>query len=347
MEGRGAEAVSLLEANAAAGRGGLLAGTTLVHARLATKDVSGALALARELASLNPDRAEAVLALGEALRISDALPAAIAEFNRALRIDPSLGEARLALASAWLDAGEPEKAEVALDALADSPEQNALQKRASDMRAQTRSDSGYVRHLFDQFSANYDEGMRGQLRYAAPEILRELFAMVMPGRTNLAILDLGCGTGLCGEAFIDVAARLDGIDLSPQMIEKARAKKIYSALTVGDMEESGAVGVYDLVVAADSFVYVGDLAKSFAAVAKALKPRGQFLFTVEKSAGPDFELGPKRRWRHAEAYIRAMAETSGLGVAGLLACTPRTEAGTPVDGMACTLEKPAMAEKVG
>ena len=73
--------------------------------------------------------------------------------------------------------------------------------------------------------ADYDARMIGQLGYAAPQILRDLAEMVMPGREQLAILDLGCGTGLAGAVFKPLAARLDGVDLSPAMIEKARARK--------------------------------------------------------------------------------------------------------------------------
>ncbi len=94
------------------------------------------------------------------------------------------------------------------------------------MRQAPRSDAGYVRHLFDQFSADYDVRMIGQLAYAAPQILGELADLVMHGRGNLRILDLGCGTGLAGVAFKPRAARLDGIDLSPAMIEKARLRKV-------------------------------------------------------------------------------------------------------------------------
>jgi predicted TPR repeat methyltransferase len=214
------------------------------------------------------------------------------------------------------------------------------------MSTQQRSDAGYVRYLFDQFSATYDEGMRGPLRYAAPEILRQLFAMVMPGRVGLSVLDLGCGTGLAGEAFADVAARLDGVDLSPQMVAKARARGIYSSLAVGDMEAGGPAIAYDLIVAADSLVYLGDLQSLLRTVSTALKPGGQFLFTAEKYTGAGFQLGPKRRWQHSETYLREAADRNGFAIAGLIECSPRSEAGVPVEGMACAFEKRDMAGKV-
>src|SRR6201999_4397445 len=97
------------------------------------------------------------------------------------------------------------------------------------------------------------------------------------------------------------AGRLDGIDLSPAMIEKARARGIYDGLVVGDIE-TALVGRYDLILAADTLVYLGDLGPLFAAVADHLAPGGFFLFTTEAKDGEGFELGPKRRWRHSLPY---------------------------------------------
>jgi predicted TPR repeat methyltransferase len=235
--GRAHEAARDLRARLADGRGGALARTTLVTALLASGDVRGALAEAREAVSLNPDLPAVLVALGQALLAAENLPAAIAELQRALRLNPDHVEARFLTGRAWAQAGEADKAlEVFAELDPATPGLAAWQARAKAMKDAARSDPGYVRHLFDQFSADYDNRMRGPLAYAAPEILRDLADMVMHGRANLAILDLGCGTGLCGAAFQPLAARLDGIDLSPAMIEKARARDIYDRLTVGDIE---------------------------------------------------------------------------------------------------------------
>ncbi|MEO8301873.1 MAG: methyltransferase, partial [Rhizomicrobium sp.] len=207
------------------------------------------------------------------------------------------------------------------------------------IKAAPRSDPGYVRHLFDQFSADYDQRMIGQLAYAAPQILFDLAAMVMPGRKNLSALDLGCGTGLAGAVFKPLAARLDGVDLSPAMIDKARARSIYDDLSVGDLETALAAAgpQYDLILAADTLVYLGDLALVFEAARRRLSPDGYFLFTVEKAQASGFELGPKRRWRHSEAYLRELAVRVGFDVAGFVAAAPRREASQPVEGFAVAL----------
>src|SRR5206468_11849640 len=93
---------------------------------------------------------------------------------------------------------------------------------------------------------------------------------------------------------------------------------------------------YDLILAADTLVYLGDLVSVFRTAHGRLTPDGFFLFTVEQAA-EGFELGPKRRWRHSEDYLRELADDTGLTVAGLVAATPRHEAGQPVPGFAVAL----------
>jgi predicted TPR repeat methyltransferase len=334
--GRAAAAARDLRARLEAGRGGLLARLTLVKALQASDDHAGALTEAREAASLNPGVAVAAMALGEVLLALGAMPTAIAELQRALRLDPGLERARFLTGCAWLEAGEAAKALEIFEGLDPTPDVQARILRAQAIKDAPRSDAGYVRHLFDQFSADYDARMMGQLAYAAPQILRDLADLVMPGRAALRILDLGCGTGLVGAMFKARAARLDGIDLSPAMVAKARARGIYDSLMVGDIE-TALTGKYDLILAADTLVYLGDLAKLFGAVVGCLSPDGHFLFTTEAKDGEGFELGPKRRWRHGEAYIRDQAGRAGLSVAGLVAASPRTEANLPVPGFAVAL----------
>lgn len=333
--GCAADAARALRARLDAGRGGLLARLILVKALLASGDADGALLEAREASALNPSVAVAAAALGEVLLARGALPAAIAELQRALRLDPGLEEARFLTGRAWLEAGEADKALEIFETLEKTPAVTAHSERARAIKAAPRSDAGYVRHLFDQFSSDYDVRMIGQLAYAAPQILRDLADLVMPGRNGLTILDLGCGTGLAGMAFQDKAARLDGIDLSPAMIEKARARGIYDRLAVGDIETVSG-GPYDLILAADTLVYLGDLKPVFRNAAVSLAPDGYFLFTTE-AAGAGFELGPKRRWRHSESYLRETAQSAGLTVAGLVAASPRTEAHQAVAGFAVAL----------
>lgn len=342
-QNRPQDAVLLLEDVLARGGGGLLARLTLVKALLAAGAKERAVALARQSMQLMPDAAPAAAALGEALLAAGYLPTAIGELQRSLRLDPHLAEARYLLGCAWLEAGEMEKALDAFKNVGDDVASDLQAKimEAEGARIRPRCDPRYVRHLFDEFSRDYDARMLGQLSYIAPSILRELAALLdlRPDQRH-TILDLGCGTGLAGLAFKDLAHELHGVDLSPAMIEQARGRHIYDDLWIGDAETALSTGsrAYDLIVAADTLVYLGDLSKVFSGAATSLLPGGMFLFTVEASQAAGFELGPKRRWRHAEAYLRAEADRVHLDVAGFMACQPRSEAGVPVEGFAVALK---------
>jgi predicted TPR repeat methyltransferase len=200
------------------------------------------------------------------------------------------------------------------------------------MRHLDRADAGYVRHLFDQFSSDYDERMQGRLGYAAPQILRQLAMMLIIPFQDLDILDLGCGTGLSGAVFRNAKRRCDGLDLSPRMLEKARLTGAYDLLLEGDVEAPPAEfkGPYDLVMAADVLVYLGDLSAVFARVRERLKPDGMWLFTPERGDALPFELGPKRRYRHSQDYLKQLAERQGFEVCSLVECECRHEAGQGV-----------------
>jgi predicted TPR repeat methyltransferase len=344
-QGRASDAVALLQAMLEQGRGGLLLHNSLVRALIAAGDTASALDAARQGASLYPGVAVAAVTLGEALLAAGHLPTAIGEFQRALRLDPALTDARLHLGEAWLEAGEAEKALEAFDAIGKADAAPRLANRVAEahaMRERQRSDPRYVRHLFDQFSTDYDARMIGQLGYGAPAILRGLADLVIPVRAeHYSILDLGCGTGLAGLAFKDIASTLDGIDLSPAMIAKARSRKIYDELRVADLESALADEdrKYDLLLAADTVVYLGNLENLLAGARRTLHLGGSFLLTVEKKAGEGFELGPKRRWRHSENYLRSEAARANFEIVGLLECHLRTEAGVPVEGYAMALRK--------
>lgn len=273
------------------------------------------------------------------------IPAAIAAFEQALNLDPALAAARHALGLAWLEAGEPDRAIEALAMLAATPlAGDAADQlvRARAMKESGRSPPGYVRHLFDQFSARYDDMMLGALNYRAHLILRDLAGLVLAKRRALDILDLGCGTGLTGAAFAGIARRLDGVDLSPLMIEQARARGLYRSLVVADLEATLLKDgpSYDLILAADTLVYLGDLGPAFRGARRRLKPAGFFLCTVEHQSDDGYALGPRRRYRHSEGYLRAEAARAGLEVMALLHCTPREDGGNPVNGLALALQQP-------
>src|SRR5258706_8333329 len=172
-----------------------------------------------------------------------------------------------------------------------------------------------VRALFDDYASYYDSAMVGSLGYRAPSHLRSLAGRVMPDAAPpMRVLDLGCGTGLSGEAFQDLTAggRLDGIDLSPGMIEEARRRNIYSDLIIEDFETALAVpGLsYDLIIAGDALIYHGDLLPVLSGAARRLDPGGFCLFTVERIAGRSWGQTPPNRFPYIVNHLLSLVLTT-------------------------------------
>ena len=266
---------------------------------------------------LRPDHAVSWNNRGNTLVAMARFEEAVASYDKALAIDPALSPA------------------------ADNRDLALL-----ELKRVARCPPGYLRNLFDDFSSDYDEKMIETLGYRAHEHLRTLAARVFSGPSSgLRILDLGSGTGLVGDEFQDMAAggRLDGVDLSPRMIETARSRGIYDDLILGDIETVLAAfeRSYDLVLAADTMIYFGDLAPTLSNVFRRLVPGGFYLFAVERMEGHGWEQTEVRRFRHSEPYLRAAAGRAGLVFTGSMACVLRHENGQPVPGVAVALQKPA------
>jgi predicted TPR repeat methyltransferase len=199
----------------------------------------------------------------------------------------------------------------------------------------------YVARLFDDYAPRFDKHLTKNLGYRAPALIAEALSAVASGRRFASALDLGCGTGLMGEALRDRVDHLVGVDLSGAMIAKARERGLYDRLAVGDaaalMRERQ--GIFDLIVAADSLVYVGDLAPLFAAVGTTLTADGLFAFSVETYKGDGFKLEPTMRFAHSRSYIEATAREAGFVSLLIQSASTRREAGANAPGLICVFER--------
>jgi predicted TPR repeat methyltransferase len=308
-----------------------------------------ALACLERAVALDPDFTEAILnhatVLSEMKRPNEAL----ACFDRLLALDPNSAVAWNNRGNALVALGRLEEATAAYDrAIAIDPDFDEAKRNRFyallALRKVDRISDFAVREAFDAVAARYDQTVLQALDYRGHMHLQTLALRVLgPLVAPWCILDLGCGTGLAGECFKEAArgGRLDGVDISPAMIEEARKRQIYDHLIVADFEAFLAAPgpSYRLILSADAIVYIGDLAPAFAGVASRLEPAGTFLFTCEAKQGDGWELTPANRFRHSESYLRAQAARAGLLWLDLMECTPRYEGGEPVQGLAVALRK--------
>ncbi|CAM9414871.1 unnamed protein product [Ascophyllum nodosum] len=214
----------------------------------------------------------------------------------------------------------------------------------------TKASPEYVKALFDHYASTFDESLKG-LDYASPEALREVVGSLKPRYRE--IFDAGCGTGLLGPLLRNISDALVGVDLSEGMLEVAFERDVYDALAVGEIGEilrmragQGVQG--DLVVAADVFVYMGDLEDVFLASREYLEDGGIFAFTSELVTPGDcdaskgcagWQLLVSGRFAHTKSYLHELADRLGFDVAHYKEMSPRTEGGAPVRGQLIALVK--------
>jgi predicted TPR repeat methyltransferase len=200
--------------------------------------------------------------------------------------------------------------------------------------------------LFDQYAPKFDKTLIKDLDYCGPEVLLKAVlttchSLKQPAHFKRA-LDLGCGTGLAAREFASLADTFFGVDLSPGMIELARATALYERLDVADMVagmREHADASINLVLAADSVVYLADLAPLLQEVMRVLASQCVVAFTVETHAGEGVILGKGLRYAHAAAYVSAAVERAGLKRQAITPVSTRTEAGDPVPGLVVTAVK--------
>jgi len=182
----------------------------------------------------------------------------------------------------------------------------------ADMPAGAPDD--YVKTLFDNYADHFDRHLLDTLAYRTPALLDAAIRRHVAGDA-LDTLDLGCGTGLFAPYLREYSRTLDGVDLSPKMLDKARRRGVYDQLACAELGAFLAAqnGRYDLIVAADVFVYIGDLAPVFAQVHRVLRPHGGFCFSVEASEDEEeVALGSSRRYAHSLPYLRRLADAHGF-----------------------------------
>jgi len=239
---------------------------------------------------------------------------AIVHFNKALNISPNDFATNVNLGALYLqrrDFAMAEKYYLQASYLhPDNEEIRHILMAVQQKNTGSKSPATYIKNLFDQYSSSFEEHAEA-LGYKAPAFLFDALHPEHIGAdaSSLMILDLGCGTGLSGVKFKPLAKELIGIDLSEKMLELAAKKNIYTTLRPGSIEDNiTEFSDLDLIIAADSLVYFGDLADLFAKCYAALKEGGIFAFTVELSDNIyPYLLQRSVRFAHSERYIKELA----------------------------------------
>lgn len=261
---------------------------------------------------VKPDSLEGLDNLADVLRLQGKVKEAVALYQRRLSLTPTDGHA-----------------------------QHLIAMLTGQQTAKAPAD--YVSRTFDVYADEFDQHLTGTLAYDVPNQLAQLLqACAGADKTDWTALDLGCGTGLVGVALAPIVAQMVGVDLSGRMLERAQARQVYQRLVQDDvvhMMQQEAAASFDLVVAADVFIYIGQLDETVKEVRRVLRPQGLLAFSIENldasdhsPATEDFRLNSTGRYSQSRTYLDKLAQQNGFVVREVHPTVLRVENGQPVQG---------------
>jgi predicted TPR repeat methyltransferase len=263
---------------------------------------------------------------------------AIEYLRHAVALEPAHLPAHLNLGVLYLKSQQQEAAlkhyQQAAAIKPDDPEIQHILMALTQNKVPDKAPAEYLKNLFDQYADYYDKHLTESLRYRVPQQLHAaVYPLITVEQPNWVVLDLGCGTGLCGELFKEFSSHMIGIDISKEMVAAAKAKHIYNELVVADIEQVLAnYHDIDLILAADVFTYIGELNGIFVHVRRALKPSGLFAFSVEKTEKSPFELQASIRYAHSRSYLESLIKQHHFNILRLEEAILRMQKDTPVTG---------------
>jgi predicted TPR repeat methyltransferase len=307
----------------------------------------------RKAIEISPEYVEAYHNLGILLAGLGRTKEAVVCYCRVTTLTPQDAEARRGLAIAYATLGERDKAaEVYADWLKEEPDHPVaahMFAACSGKNVPERTSDACVEQIFDAFASSFEEKLE-HLSYRAPKLVTaRLEDCGFERSKSLEVLDAGCGTGWCGALIAPYARRLTGVDLSRGMLSKAERKGVYDELVKSELTEylHCQRAAFDIIVSADTLVYFGALEEVAAATARALRPGGVFIFTLEELVIPapesDFRIEPHGRYLHSAAYVERVLTAVGLQ-SDIVRAELRMESGVPVAGLVVRSLKPRRAD---
>jgi predicted TPR repeat methyltransferase len=210
-----------------------------------------------------------------------------------------------------------------------------------DIATPDQPPSSYIERLFDDYAGRFETSLVEKLGYDVPQKLAALIATT--GRHYTLAVDLGCGTGLLGPEIRGMVDRLEGFDLSQNMLAKAAEKHVYDHLEQADLSltpdytglfSQGPQHRADLITAADVLMYLGNLESVFTAIVALAAPGADLTFSVEEATEAEgFCLAPSLRYAHSEAYVTALCGRHGFAVGTVSKTTIRKDGANTISGI--------------
>ncbi len=215
-----------------------------------------------------------------------------------------------------------------------------------------RAPDSFVVRLFDEMASEFDHKLVTCLDYHGPELAKSLISGLLAEQPSHVILDGGCGTGLCASVLAPYARHLVGVDLSPRMLEQARAHPQYHQLEQAELTDylTHRPLHFDLILLMETLIYCGDLTPILQAAAAALVPSGLLAFTIEiwdpkessfarQASAAGYTLSPSGRYCHDWKVLERSLTHAGFEVVRHLPMILRKEFCQEVTGLGITARR--------
>ncbi|MCC6142577.1 MAG: class I SAM-dependent methyltransferase [Candidatus Hydrogenedentes bacterium] len=171
----------------------------------------------------------------------------------------------------------------------------ATRLKSSESELQQRLSAVYnansdedLAQAYDAWAQTYDVDLVQKLHWNAPERTADRLAQHAP--VSARVLDVGCGTGLVGEALAALGFRnIDGLDLAPGMLAAAQAKGIYAhfhQMALGPVVDL-ADDAYDAVIAVGVFTEGHAKPDALPELVRATRPGGHIAFSLRPDVWAD------------------------------------------------------------
>jgi SAM-dependent methyltransferase len=167
-----------------------------------------------------------------------------------------------------------------------------------------------------------------RFREASPRIIASLAGFVNDSGSSVPrILEIGCGTGdhlaALADLFGPLGGRAAGFDISPGMLEQARAKHPQVGLSLGDAEKAFPYenGQFDMAFSVNVIHYIKDLDTHFREARRVLRPGGVVVTVTDSEEDirartmtryfPD-TIAPELERYHPVTRLTTAMETAGF-----------------------------------
>lgn len=150
-------------------------------------------------------------------------------------------------------------------------------------RAYALSSPAESRALYRDWAESYDNTMLQGLNYQSPVLVASLLAEQLTDRLT-PVLDIGCGTGLAGQELAAHGFRhIDGLDVSPEMMQVAARRGAYRQFLSGDLNAPLAIAdaSYGGMTCCGTFTHGHVDANCLDELFRILRPGALFAFTVK------------------------------------------------------------------